>query len=131
MEPIQIENSLELRQKRLLELEGAITRELNAARFELKTAADEVRQLRHEAANYNLTVYTEAEAAEILKIGEGTLRRLRTDSKVSWPCFRPGDLVRYTNLHLIMITEILGNRVQQREATKKKTHLRGVDARAS
>jgi hypothetical protein len=125
-----LEQKLEQRQARLLELAATITLELNAARFELQQAADENRQLRHEAENVNLKVYTEAEAASELKIGESTLRRLRTGSS-EWPCARIGDLVRYSNFHLVEIMELLDRRKERQVKKGKRAHLRQVEARAS
>ncbi len=129
-----MEKSLETRQARLLELLATITNEITAARMELQIAADENRRLRHEAENANLKVYTEAEAAAELKIGETTLRHMRTAS-TAFPCWRAGSSVRYTNFHLIEIVEMLDARARQREEAKSKrkgrAHLRGVAARAS
>ena len=99
-------------QARLLELQAELDKTIATARWLLTQAADEHRRLRREAEIVNLKVFTEEEAARELKIGESTLRRLRT-SHNEWPCFRPGDLVRYSNLHLVEIIEILDRRRQQ------------------
>lgn len=117
-----IENRIEERQARLLELLATITQEINAARFELQQAADENRRLILESENVRLVVYTEAEAARELKMGESTLRRLRT-SHTEWPHFRAGDLVRYTNIHLVEITEILDRRKSESHKKRRK----GID----
>jgi hypothetical protein len=127
---MMLEQKLEQRQARLLEILAAVTQEINLARFELQQAADENRQLRHEAENVHLKVYTEEEAAAELKIGESTLRRHRTNA-TEWPCFRVGDLVRYSNFHLIEITEILDRRNERQPKKRRGAHLHQVAARAS
>jgi hypothetical protein len=109
-----IERRIEETQARLLELQAELDKTISTARWLLTEAADEHRRLRADAENVNLKVYTEEEAAVELKIGKTTLRRLRTSHR-EWPCFRPGDLVRYSNLHLLEIIEILDRRRKQTE----------------
>jgi hypothetical protein len=125
-----IEEQLEDVRARLFETGTETATALARANGLLLQAADEIRRLRNEAANVNLKIYTEAEAAEFFGIGESTLRRYRT-SHEAWPHFRFGDLVKYTNFHLVEITEILDRRKERQAKKGKGTHLRTVEARAS
>jgi regulator of replication initiation timing len=125
-----IEKRLEERQARLLEILATVTQEITGARFELQQAADENRRLRYEAERVNLKVYTEEEAAAELKMSEKTLQRHRLSHPDAWPCFYSGSLVRYTNVHLVEITEILDRRKERATKKGKGAHL-SVAARAS
>jgi hypothetical protein len=71
-------------------------------------AQDELRRLRDEAQDVHLKVYTEPEAAEVLRLSSASLARLRESEGL--PHFRAGTLVRYTNKHLAEITELLVRR---------------------
>ncbi|MDQ3686874.1 MAG: hypothetical protein M3430_14955 [Acidobacteriota bacterium] len=82
-------------------------------------AGDEQRQLRHDAMNANLEVFTEEEAAKKLKASGKTMRRLRGEHGRAWPHFRVGDLVRYTNFDLVEITKLLSRRVELREQKRR------------
>lgn len=80
-------------------------------------AQDELRRLRDEAEDVNLKVYTEPEAAEVLRMSQDTLARLRESEGL--PHFRAGMLVRYTNKHLAEITELLA--VRRKKAGRKSS----------
>ncbi len=83
-------------------------------------AGDEQRQLRNAAMNANLEVFTEEEAAKELKTSEATMRRLRSKYRGTWPHFRVGALVRYTNFDLVEITKLLSKRIELREAGSER-----------
>lgn len=126
-----VEEKIEETLARLAELETEMRASMARARGLLHQAGEEIARLRVEKAQARLTVYTEAEAARELQIGESTLRRLRTSHPGTWPCFRAGDLVRYTNLHLFEITQMLDARPKKKDESKKKSsHLSAV-AKAS
>jgi uncharacterized protein YigA (DUF484 family) len=111
-------NKIESAQATLLEIQANVERELARARYALIEAADENRRLRQEALRVNLVIYTEKEAADVLKVSEGTLRRKRTS--LNLPHMRVGSMVRYSNLHLIEIVELLSRREESRQAKARK-----------
>jgi hypothetical protein len=94
----------ELRQ-RLIDGQGELHRLSAELLSALDAAEEENRRLRDAAETVNLVVYTEPEAAEVLRMSQDTLARLRAE--LDLPHFRAGMLVRYTNSHLAEITEIL------------------------
>lgn len=104
----------------LTELERDFISKCAALRMLGTAAADELRRARFEAQHVNLKVYTEAELAEEMKVGESTLRRYRIEYGADWPHMRAGDRVLYTNLHLVEITELLDARRGRREARRLK-----------
>jgi hypothetical protein len=101
-----VEPLIEATQERLLELQSEIELTLSRARALLFQAGEEIRQLRTQVEKDNLKVYTEEEAAAVLKIGKTTLRHLRTATP-GFPCWRVGSTVRYANFHLMRIIESL------------------------
>ena len=94
----------------LTELERDFLSRCAALRSLGTATADELRRARFEAQHVNLRVFTEAEAAGELKVGESTLRRYRIEAGADWPHMRVGDRVLYTNLHLVEITGLLDAR---------------------
>jgi hypothetical protein len=96
-------------QARLLAAQSELEQTFTQLRFLLMQAAEEIKAQREQASNTRLENFTEAEAAEVLRISETTLRRLR-QADPNFPHWRAGDLVRYTNFDLIEITEILRTR---------------------
>ncbi len=112
-------NKLESAQAVLLEVTATVEQELARARFALIEAADENRRLSSESAHVNLKVYTEEEAAAELKMSAKTLARLRARFGAAWPYFREGIKVRYTNTHLIEITQLLDNRKARKTSARR------------
>jgi hypothetical protein len=95
---------------RFLSLQGELLNTLSGMRQALDEAEEENRRLRDEAQMTNVVVYTEPEAAEVLRMSQDTLARLRESEGL--PHFRAGALVRYTNRHVAEITEMLSKPVR-------------------
>lgn len=115
-------------QNAILNLQSEFEQKCAFARHLLMQAEEEIRQLKADAAATHLVNYTEEEAADALRVSLSTLRRLRKDYGRGFPHWRAGDLVRFTNFHLVEITELLSGRADaaSEARTKKKSHLRRV-----
>jgi hypothetical protein len=94
--------------RRLLDIQGELLRLCAETLHALDEAEEENRRLRGEAQMTHLEVFTETEAAKVLRMSAATLARLRESEHL--PHFRAGMLVRYTNRHLAEITELLAAR---------------------
>lgn len=109
---------MEAIKERLFELEQELSRVCSQLRFELSRAEEEKARLIREAeeVSQKLTIYTEQEAAQVLRMSQDTLARLRKDK--SLPHMREGMLIRYSAQHLHRIVEIL-ERPKLQEAKRK------------
>lgn len=93
-------------------VELAVSRALHI----LGRVEEEQRRLRREAMQQELKVYTEAEAAKLLKLGHTTLRELRASRGL--PHCRAGDRVIYTAEQLERITRMLERPVTLKEVKR-------------
>lgn len=103
---------------RFLGLEGELLQILAGMRHALDQADEENRRLRDEAEKTNLVVYTEPEAAEVLRVSQDTLARKREE--LGLPHFRAGTLVRYTDKQVAEIAELLTVRPEAGGAKKAR-----------
>lgn len=91
--------------ERFSELEQELARVCSQLRYQLTRAEEENDRLRREAESAALVIYTEEEAAGLLRMSLDTLQRLRKKKRL--PHLRSGMLVRYSAPHLKRIVEIL------------------------
>ncbi len=106
--PTTTESQLEATNSELYSLQAQLEGVALRLRQLTIQAADELRQAKLQIARETLQVYTEGEAAKLLKVSESMLRRLRGEKDL--PHMRMGDRVLYANTHLLEIVERLSIR---------------------
>ncbi|MDQ3652674.1 MAG: helix-turn-helix domain-containing protein [Acidobacteriota bacterium] len=102
------ESQLEATQSEINALQAQVDQACLRLRQLTIRQADELRQAKTQIAKETLQVYTEGEAAKLLRISESGLRKLRNERDL--PHFRAGDRVLYANTHLLEIVERLSVR---------------------
>jgi excisionase family DNA binding protein len=102
---------------RFLELEAQLMCLLADMRAAMSCADEETRRARAEDDKFNIEIFTEEEAAGLLKVSADTLARLRTSHHL--PYLRVGVQIRYTHRHLIEIAGLLEQRVEGKKGKQR------------
>lgn len=115
---MDVEQVIDTAREELLGAREQVDAALAGAFRTLDRLEEENRRLRRESIERSLQVYTEQEAADVLKVGYSTLRRHRTE--LNLPHFRLAEHVRYTQEHLVRIAQILERPAGPREVEQQE-----------
>lgn len=113
---------IEVAQRQLAEFEVSTVQTVAVLRAQLIRIEEENRELRRESLQRRTEFYTEREFAQLLKVSESTIDRLRRVGKLKY--MRVGNQIRYSSEDVAFAQETFAAKDQVRNSVRRAQNLR-------